>query len=250
MIELDRDFLSLTDRLRAILRTVADEHGRRIVSPSERQPAPKLLQQALDQLLAVLERACGDSAATSALRPDLRPDDVSRLGDYGLSLLDDLYTWTATFNLVEEQQDVQAVTVSLALWVARRSGQILTLEPLVNALAAIANRVREPAVLRRLCAVMGTVLDAAHPRIQQDLDKSNPGRPWRVLNLNRAIVATRSHDPKLMTVAFERLIRDLPEEAPAFFREGMRQMQELNYPPHVRDVVQQYLRQWSGRRLH
>lgn len=246
MIEFDRDFLSLADRLQAILRAVADEHGRRVVNPSERQPAPKLLQQALDQLIAVLQRASSDAAASSALSPD----DAGRLGDYGLSLLGDLDTWTASFGLLGDQQDLQALTVSLALWIAHRGGQILTLEPLVNALAAIANRIREPAALGRLCAAMGTVLDAAHPQIQQDLDKSNPGRPWRVLNLNRAIVATRSHDPKLMTIAFERLIRELPEEAPVFFREGMRQMQELNYPPHVRDVMQQYLRQWSGRRLH
>jgi hypothetical protein len=244
--ELEHDFLAQADRLRAILRAVTDAHGRQAPQPAERRPSPELLSQALEQLLAVLGRVSSDAAALATLGSA----DLSRLGDDGLSLLGDLEAWTITLGLTEERRDLQALMVALALWSARRGGRISLLEPLVNALAAIANRMHEPAALGRLCTVMDRVLDAVHPRLQQDPDKSNPGRPWRVLQLNRAIVATRSHDPERMTLAFERLIRDLPEEAPAFFREGMRQMQELNYPPQVRNVMQQYLRQWSGRRLH
>ena len=77
------------------------------------------------------------------------------------------------------------------------------------------------------------------------------GRPWRVLLLNRGIVATRSHDPSTMEEAFTFLIRHLPEDAAQFFAAGMQQMEALNYPAHVRQVMEKYHRQWSlNRTLH
>ncbi len=89
------------------------------------------------------------------------------------------------------------------------------------------------------------------PVIQQDLEKTNPGRPWRVLHLNRAIVATRTHQPDVMDEAFALLTQHLPEDAADFFTQGMEQMELLNYPPHVREVMDRYYRKWSVHRsLH
>ena len=85
----------------------------------------------------------------------------------------------------------------------------------------------------------------------QALEKSNPGRPWRILHLNRAIVATRTHQPDVMDEAFTLLTECLPEDAPGFFSQGMEQMDLLNYPPHVREVMNRYYRKWSvNRSLH
>ena len=98
---------------------------------------------------------------------------------------------------------------------------------------------------------MSDALRATAPVIQQDIEKTNPGRPWRILHLNRAIVATRTHQPDLMDEAFGDLTRHLPEDAAGFFSQGMEQMELLNYPPHVRAVMDRYYRKWSvNRSLH
>ena len=54
-----------------------------------------------------------------------------------------------------------------------------------------------------------------------------------------------------MEEAFSVLTRALPEDAPGFFSQGMEQMDLLNYPRHVRDVMDRYYRKWSvDRSLH
>ncbi len=47
-----------------------------------------------------------------------------------------------------------------------------------------------------------------------------------------------------MEEAFETLVQNLPEDAPAFFREGMGRMEAPNYPPRVREVMERYYRKW------
>jgi hypothetical protein len=54
-----------------------------------------------------------------------------------------------------------------------------------------------------------------------------------------------------MEEAFAVLTRHLPEDAARFFTEGMQQMDALNYPSHVREVMEKYHRQWTlNRSLH
>jgi len=77
------------------------------------------------------------------------------------------------------------------------------------------------------------------------------GRPWRVLLLNHCIVATRSHNTGLMEDAFALLSARLPEDAARFFTEGMQQMDALDYPQRVREVMEKYHRRWTvNRSLH
>jgi hypothetical protein len=92
---------------------------------------------------------------------------------------------------------------------------------------------------------------AVSPLISQDLEKLNPGRPWRALLLNQSIIATRSYNPELMERAFDVLTEKLPEDAPRFFTEGMQQMEAQNYPEPVRKVMARYHRRWTvNRALH
>ena len=72
----------------------------------------------------------------------------------------------------------------------------------VNALANFANRMHEPSALEPLATFMGRVIQASASLIKEDLEKNNPGRPWRVLHLNRGIVATRTHNPTIMEQVF------------------------------------------------
>ena len=140
--------------------------------------------------------------------------------------------------------------VMVALWVARHGGELNSIESVVNTLAEIANSTSEQEALAELGYMMGELISAVSVETKFDFENIDNQHPWRVLNLNRGIIATRSHDTKIMENAFEDLIRNIPEDAETFFRQGMQQMEELNYPDHVRDVVSRYYLQSKTRVLH
>lgn len=232
---------------RRIEQLVAD-----LPAPDEDVPAdksPAMVGAALVQSIEVIARAETDGLGSGAGR--LGPADVERIGDYALSLIESLAWLSGRARRSETAVQIQSLAMPLALWVARRGGRIAHLEVVVNAFAQYANGLRAPRALGELSDAMGEVLAAAADSHKQDLEKSNPMRPWRVLNLNRAIVATRSHDPARMEVAFDAMVASLPEDARAFFHEGMQQMDIVGYPDHVRAIMSRYRDKWgSGDTLH
>jgi hypothetical protein len=64
------------------------------------------------------------------------------------------------------------------------------------------------------------------------------------------IVATRTHDLETMKQAFDEFLIYLPQEAPGFFAEGMKEMDALDYPPHVRRVMEFYFNQNPSISVH
>jgi hypothetical protein len=131
--------------------------------------------------------------------------------------------------------------------VARHGGEIRELETVVNGFAASANTTTADEALRALFRATKAVLEHAAPAIKADLDQANPGRPWRVLNFNFAIVATRIQDAQLMHEAFDTLSRNLPQDAPAFFEEGLKQSDKPVYGPVVKNLMQEYFARWTVR---
>jgi hypothetical protein len=208
---------------------------------------PSSLVEAFRQLLNVMARIESDAQA------DRMSDsaDITEIGEYALRLQEALAAMTASAGLDEHQEALALVSINIALWVADHGGRIDTLEPVVDALALLANNLREPSRLEALSHVISRIVAAVSPLISQDLEKLNPGRPWRLLLLNQSIIATRSHNPELMEQAFATLTGKLPEDAARFFSEGMQQMDALNYPEHVRKLMEKYHRQWTvNRALH
>ena len=213
----------------------------------------ELLAEAFRQLVEVMARVEADSRVEDATQTPYRPgcEDITELGEYAFKLQENLAALVKQPALEDQQEPVAALTVELALWIAAHGGRLDSIEALVDALALIANRTADPHELGELSAAMGRITGAVSPLIREDLEKINPGRPWRVLLLNRGIVATRSHDPAPMEEAFAVLIRHLPEDAARFFAAGMQQMEALNYPDRVRAVMEKYHRQWTDNRtLH
>lgn len=210
------------------------------------QVTPGQLTEAVNQFLGIITRLDREEGEVGPIYKD----DVTQLGDYGMTLLTDLAAWAGQLNLPVPRQDLEIVTLAAADWIVRHEGQIRTLEPVVNALANFANRMHDPASLEPLILFMGRVAQASASLIKQDLEKNNPGRPWRVLHLNRGIVATRTHNPALMEKVFDDLVQYLPEDAAAFFAEGMQQMEALNYPQPVRQVMGRYFDRWTRPRMH
>jgi hypothetical protein len=209
---------------------------------------PDGLCVALHGVLTALDQADPAAAGrpTTAAAPDL-----GTLGDHGMDLLGRLTALAGRLRLPQHARQVEALALPLAVWIARRGGELGHPAPVANAAAALANSLRAPEDLAGLYGLMTEVVDALSPQIAQDRDASDATRPWRVLLLNRAIVATRSHRPHLMQAAFAAVVEALPGDAPEFFREAMGQMDALNYPPQVRAVVQHYVDAWCSRRtLH
>jgi hypothetical protein len=206
------------------------------------------LAQALEQLADVMSRVENDTRATGG---HASADDITEIGAYALQLQEALANAARQQSLDDLQQPLALLAIDMALWIAYLGGRIESLEPVADAIALVANNSRDPRLLGQLSHAIGNIITAVSPLIREDLEKMNPGRPWRVLLLNHGIVATRSHDTALMEAAFTLLTTHLPEDATQFFSEGMQQMEALDYPPQVREVMQKYHRQWpENRSLH
>lgn len=215
---------------------------------------PQVIGENLKQFARIVQHVdaqyhgTSDGKSREALPEKLQ--DLSQLGDYGLGQLAGLSEWARLLELEELQITLDELSIPIALWTARNIGSLQELRNVVDALSRIANQTRDPEFLAELSNIMDEIANAASPAVKADEDKSHAGRPWRMLNLNHAIVATRTHDPALMESVFEQILLRLPQDAPTFFREGMEQMDIIGYPGHVREVMEKYYRMTNNPTLH
>lgn len=170
----------------------------------------------------------------------LAPTEVTEIGEYAAQLLGDTSQMLQRLNDIDLQQQNGLLAVSIALWVDKNGGHINRPESLVDTLAWLANRLTDPEELTELNDILGKLIQAVGPAISHDPDNASPGHPWRVLNINRGIVATRTHKPEVMEEAFRTLINNLPQDAPDFFARGMSEMERVGYPQHVRAIMKKY----------
>jgi len=63
-------------------------------------------------------------------------------------------------------------------------------------------------------------------------------------------VATRTHDTSIMRKVFDEMMLYLPQDATAFFNEGMQEMDALDYPPNVRKLIEHYHLNQPKAKLH
>lgn len=221
-------------------------------APQDIEPSPQVPLLGLSQLLDTLRASDADTPEESAqvLRAATGAEPDALL-DHGLSLLQELATLAQQLGLDTQAESVAILAVPIACWMLRRGSELQHPEEVVNALAMLANRLREPEELVGLYGAMDEIAEGFETNRIEGMDPANPTDPWLILLLNRGIVATRCQHPALMEEAFDAIVEQLPEQAPLFFREGMGQMEALDYPPHVREVMQRYYDRWcSGQRLH
>jgi hypothetical protein len=212
---------------------------------SEDVDMPIMLSDAMSQLIHLLnhiqdEQHDGKSEAA----------EINTLCGYGLHLVEELSQLAAGLDQRGLAAEIEQLSLPFALWFARHGGEIKLLAPVVNALAYFANQSSNPQAMAILYSQCCELIEATSPACE-DSAANDPGHPWRLLLLNRAIVATRSHNPELMEPAFDAIVECLPQEALRFFSEGMEQMAVIDYPAHVREVVRRYFAAYaSPRRLH
>jgi hypothetical protein len=216
------------------------------------EPRPEVLRAGLEDLLDALSGAetdqLGAAAPTLQTRTGKTPESLL---DYGLDLISQLSALAGRLHMPQTARGVEGLALPLACWLLRRGAELQRPEPVVNAVAALANGLRDPDELAQLYALMREITEGFSPLCIQESAVHDLTRPWRVLVLNLAIVATRSHRPALMVEAFDRVCEHLPEDAPELFREGLGQMDALGYPAPVREVMERYYALCcAGQRLH
>ncbi|MCW8941902.1 MAG: hypothetical protein OQK93_01855 [Gammaproteobacteria bacterium] len=211
--------------------------------------SPPALLTAMDQAIDVMARADADSAVQNDMSAEsmglLEEKDISKIGQYTLDLLEGMVAYVQN-KTGEQNRELIRLSVPVSLWVARHGGKLSQIDMLVNSLAGYANELTEPHMLADLAAVIKEVINACDNEIRRDIDQTNMMRPWRVLNLNYGIVATRSHQPELIEHAYDALIENLPQDARQFFKEGKQQMDLIGYPEEVREVVERYNNMWGS----
>ena len=210
---------------------------------SGEQVTPDQLSEAIEQFLFVfdkLDREHGEKGPVPY-------DDVSQMGDHAIGFIMDLAYWADRLRLPKSKMDLEKTALAIAHWVIRHDGEIRTLEPLVNCLAASANLTQDIPTLKAMSEVIADVIEHATPVIKSDLEKHDVTRPWRILNLNYAIVATRTQDRAIIEKAYDTLGRNLPEDCPTFFEQGLQQAQKDVYGPEVRELMQDYFKRWATR---
>jgi len=202
----------------------------------------ELLTASLESI-DIMKRVDADMSAGNS---DINAEDITQIGDYMLSLLMNLGDLAAQQSQSQNMLYLHRLSLPVAMWVSQYQGEIKQLEIIVNAIATLANEIKEPRKLAEFAELIEKIVTHVNADIRRDLEAANQMRPWLILNMNWGIVATRSHDVAMMKRVFDAMINNIPVEAKQFFAEGMQQMEVVNYPPHVREVMQQYHQTLGG----
>ena len=180
----------------------------------------------------------------------LEQDELQEFCAYGLDLLDRLAFLVRKVEIMDKRDTVARLFASMGVWVARRGATIDNLEGTADGFGMIVNATTATDDLRSLCSLMEEVIEAASLRLQLDEDRGDAWRPWRVINLNAGIAATRSLDPELMDRTFENMSRRLPYDMPEFLADGMRKAAFQNVPSAVTDVMRRHMEKWPAKAPH
>jgi len=180
----------------------------------------------------------------------IEADEATEIGDHGFILLLKLVDLMERLDLPHRRKEIEQISLVFARWTMSYGGTINFLEPVVNAIAQLANLMQEKESLLALSDLIADVVEHCSLELKQDQDDDEEFRPWRLLHINRGIVATRTHDLDVMKQAFDEFLIYLPAEAQGFFAEGMKEMDALDYPPHVRKVMEFYFQQTPTILIH
>ncbi len=166
--------------------------------------------------------------------------EASNIGEHGFIQLLRLITLMEKLGLHNKRKELEQISLVFARWVIRYNGRLNHIEPVVNGCAQAANTMQDKDSLIELVEFMNRIVRACADEIKYDLETSNLYRPWRLLHINRSIVATRTHDINIMRRVFDEMIFSLPLDATSFFVEGMKEAEKMDYPANVRQLIKDY----------
>lgn len=225
-----------------VMQAVLDENDK-VKRFEEDDSGPLALASALSDFFQI-------ASALQTSDQEFDPGQVSELADYGLDLLDRLSFQSQSLELMKHRELVSRMFASIAVWFARSGAELNNLTGAADGFGRLVNGLNDTAELAAMCDLMEEVIEAASAELARDEDRSEHWRPWRVLNLNQGIVATRSLDPQLIEQTYEQLTRRLPHDMPGFLADGKRNMIGQNVPDEVQEVVKRYADKWPAPLAH
>ncbi len=226
--ELAQEFELIVEVLSLSLQSVDSDESRQTLKMIE----------ALRQNIQIMLRFSSDVENNKQLA--ITADEISKIGDYALNLLDEISVSCASKGMQQQMLMLHRLSLPVVYWLELHGGHLKKLDIVVNAIASYANTLQDSQQLEILCSFISSVIKVTESSIQQDLEATNPMRPWRILNLNWGIVATRTHNIEIMQQVFDQLIKNIPADTQQFFNEGMQQMEAVNYPAPVQELMKKY----------
>ena len=203
-----------------------------------------VLLDVVGDFLALMSRLDLEYGPDSVLPIEDAPEAV----DEALRALAELESWLIRFSLNEQLVRLQTIEVGIGYWAMRHGLPISDVEPIVNALAAQANAASSKQETAAVYAMMQGFISHFSATHQADLERSNPQRPWRLLNLNFAITSIRSGDETLMRYAFDTLNGHLPDERSGFYEEAHALASQPGFPLSTRALIEAEIIRWT--RVH
>ncbi|MGD2116826.1 MAG: hypothetical protein PVG66_00560 [Chromatiales bacterium] len=233
---------AISDQTLEVMKRVIDENEKtQKITDAESGPLP---------LAAALSDFFQLASSVENGNQQLETDVISELAEYALDLLDRLAHQLWQLDIHDQGDNLARIYISLSVWFARRNAVLDNLQGSADGFANLVNRENNMDELANLSQLMDEILEAASDKLKMDEDRSNPWRPWRVLNLNSGVAATRSLNTRLMQATFEKLGRRLPYDMPGFFADGKRQMDAQDVPQEVRDLMTRYAEKWPEKSPH
>lgn len=232
----------ISDMALEIMKRVIDENEK-TQKITDEQSGPIPLAAALSDFFQI----------ASALENGEQLEDsgtISELAHYALDLVDRLQSQLWYLDIHDQRDSLSRLFVSLATWFARQDATLDNLKGAADSFAILVNGENKSAELENMSRLIDEVLQAASDEIKEDEDRSDQWRPWRVLNLNSGVAATRSFNAELMKEIFEKMGHRLPYDMPGFLSDGKRQVETQDVPQEVRDVITSYAEKWPAHTTH
>ena len=171
--------------------------------------------------------------------------DIAEAADAALQSLAALDVRTDQQSLAEQRQTLHRLAIGIGYWCMRHSLAITSPALIVNALAAQSNAAISRQETAAIFALMQGFIAHFEPTLQSDLERSNPERPWRILNLNFSITAIRTGDAAMIRFAFDTLNRYLPDERAGFYAEAFALSSQPGFPGETRSLIEAEVSRWT-----
>lgn len=198
--------------------------------------------QAFNEFLdaaTLLDASYGSDSLLPVADADMAADEALRAGAH-------LQATLARYSMDADLPQLDAVIIGIGLWCMRHQLPILAAEPIVNALARRANSAQTRQETAATYALMQGFVAHLQPQLSSDLERSNPERPWRILNVNFAITAIRTGDTAMMRYAFDRLNEALPDECAGFYAEAAAHAAQPGFPVEISSLIANEQRRFAA----
>jgi hypothetical protein len=171
--------------------------------------------------------------------------DTDAAADEALQCLTEIESWLDRLDIAAQRGHLHALQIGIGYWAMRHGLPLQAAAPIVNALAAQSNEASTRQDTAAVFALMQGFIAHFALSLSADLERSNPERPWRLLNLNFAITAIRTGDAAMMRFAFDTLNANLPQECAGFYADAVALASRPGFPSETMAIIAVENAKWT-----